>query len=181
MWTILPRPRNICRRVCGNELAYKPDSVPPEGGGDHPSRATIAGGLKQLPSCLGRAALKRMCTHTVWYALLPCSRWGLPSQASHLTCWCALTAPFHPYLGKTQGGFLSVALSRGSPRVAVSNHLALWSPDFPRPPPGASAPGTGSRDHPASSFRALRIPQVSGIIHTAHARWAVRVELHNGN
>src|SRR5580765_6216480 len=26
------------------------------------------------------------------------------------------------------GGLFSVALSRGSPRVAVSHHLALWSP-----------------------------------------------------
>jgi hypothetical protein len=31
-----------------------------------------------------------------------------------------------------RGGLFSVALSRGSPRVAVSNHPALWSPDFPR-------------------------------------------------
>ena len=33
-------------------------------------------------------------------AVLPawsCSRWGLPSQAGHPICWCALTAPFHPY------------------------------------------------------------------------------------
>ena len=30
------------------------------------------------------------------------------------------------------GGLLSVALSRGSPRVGVTHHLALWSPDFPR-------------------------------------------------
>jgi len=30
------------------------------------------------------------------------------------------------------GGLFSVALSRGSPRVAVSNHPALWSPDVPR-------------------------------------------------
>ena len=29
---------------------------------------------------------------------MPCSRWGLPSHESHLPCWCALTAPFHPYL-----------------------------------------------------------------------------------
>jgi len=27
----------------------------------------------------------------------PCTGWGLPSQASHPACWCALTAPFHPY------------------------------------------------------------------------------------
>ena len=30
------------------------------------------------------------------------------------------------------GGLFSVALSRGSPRVAVSNRPALWSPDVPR-------------------------------------------------
>ena len=30
------------------------------------------------------------------------------------------------------GVFFSVALSVGSPRPAVSWHLALWSPDFPR-------------------------------------------------
>jgi hypothetical protein len=28
----------------------------------------------------------------------PCSRWGLPSHPGHPGCWCALTAPFHPYL-----------------------------------------------------------------------------------
>ena len=27
-----------------------------------------------------------------------CSRWGLPSRPSPLGRWCALTAPFHPYL-----------------------------------------------------------------------------------
>ena len=32
----------------------------------------------------------------------------------------------------TRGGLLSVALSRGSPRVGVTHHLALWSPDFPQ-------------------------------------------------
>ena len=31
------------------------------------------------------------------------------------------------------GGLFSVALSRGSPRVAVSHRPALWSPDVPRP------------------------------------------------
>jgi len=25
------------------------------------------------------------------------SEWGLPSQSGHPVCWCALTAPFHPY------------------------------------------------------------------------------------
>jgi len=34
--------------------------------------------------------------------------------------------------GEPDGGLFSVALSRGSPRVGVTHHLALWSPDFPR-------------------------------------------------
>src|SRR3954471_17130866 len=33
------------------------------------------------------------------------------------------------------GGLFSVALSRGSLRVAVGHHLALWSPDVPRQDP----------------------------------------------
>jgi hypothetical protein len=59
------------------------------------------------------------------------------------------------------GGLLSVALSRGSPRVGVTDHLALRSPDLPhpadrpyghrpgaaarpaRPPPGHDMPFTG--------------------------------------
>ena len=34
---------------------------------------------------------------------------------------------------KAIGGLLSVALSVGSPRLGVTQHPALWSPDFPRP------------------------------------------------
>ena len=30
------------------------------------------------------------------------------------------------------GGVISVALSRGFPRVGVTDHRALWCPDFPR-------------------------------------------------
>ena len=34
---------------------------------------------------------------------------------------------------KPDGGLFSVALSRGFPRVGVTHHAALWSPDLPRP------------------------------------------------
>jgi len=54
----------------------------------------------------------------------PCFGWGLPSHSGHPECWCALTAPFHPYHHEG-GGLFSVALSRESPRIAVSNHPAL--------------------------------------------------------
>jgi len=40
-----------------------------------------------------------------------------------------------PGLRRAIGGLLSVALFRVSPRMAVSHHPALWSPDFPRPRP----------------------------------------------
>ncbi len=72
----------------------------------------------------------------------PCSVWGLPSQPSYPDRWCALTAPFHPYLwlvAQPIGGLFSVALSCGSPRLAVSQHTVLWSPDFPRPTQASAA------------------------------------------
>jgi hypothetical protein len=42
---------------------------------------------------------------------------------------------------KLKGGLLSVALSRGSPRVGVTDHPAVWSPDLPHRTarPGAAA------------------------------------------
>ncbi len=58
---------------------------------------------------------------------------------------CALTAPFHPcrhWLKLPAGGLFSVALSRESPRLAVNQHPALWSPDFP---PALIPPGTPSK------------------------------------
>src|SRR3954447_4958629 len=50
---------------------------------------------------------------------------------------CALTAPFHLCLYATQLRprhrlCISVALSRGFPRVGVTHRPALWCPDFPR-------------------------------------------------
>ncbi len=42
-----------------------------------------------------------------------------------------LTAVLGPRL-RTSGGLFSVALSRGSPRVGVTDHPALRSPDLPR-------------------------------------------------
>jgi len=54
---------------------------------------------------------------------------------------CALTAPFHPCQlrdgsepPRRFGGLLSVALSVDSRPPGVTWRLALWSPDFPRPP-----------------------------------------------
>ena len=57
--------------------------------------------------------------------------------------------PFDSALaGLAGGGMFSVALSLGSPPVGVTDHPALWSPDFPLPPPRG-----GDSDHPALSGR----------------------------
>jgi hypothetical protein len=53
----------------------------------------VAAHLMQPTRKLGRTALKRF---PIW----PCTGRGLPSFSSHLENWCALTAPFHPYLEK---------------------------------------------------------------------------------
>ncbi len=71
---------------------------------------------------LGRATLKRS---PIW----SCTGWGLPSFPGHPRNWCALTAPFHPYL--IPNCILSVALSFALPRLHVMEHPALWCSDFP--------------------------------------------------
>lgn len=47
--------------------------------------------------------------------------------------WWSLTPPFQLFsdLKEAVGVFFSAALSVGSPRLAVSQLLTLWSPDFP--------------------------------------------------
>src|SRR3954453_16128910 len=66
-------------------------------GGDHPSGHTVAGCLKRPTRRLGRAALGRLRCRPPLRHSWPCFGWGLPSHSGHPECWCALTAPFHPY------------------------------------------------------------------------------------
>jgi len=137
------------RRRIGSvdELVCKPGSVP--GGlsaipfGDHPSRRAVAGSLQRFTRRLGRAALERLRTSDRHrrrrsnalnlapggvYRAAPVTRHagGLLHHRFTLTCGTGPKSPVPP------GGLFSVALSRGSRRVAVDNHPALWSPDFPR-------------------------------------------------
>src|SRR5699024_9568855 len=90
--------------------------------------------------------------------------------------WWSLTPPFHPYhtAGECtgpRGGLFSVALSRESLRVAVSNHPALRSPDFPRDSP--------SRDHPANSPAVLILlaAEMTAVVDQPHRGVAVGIEL----
>ena len=100
---------------------------------------------------LKRATPKRVRDLTVFLALLQVG-FAMPSP-SPMTRW-ALTPPFHPHRLET-GSLFSVALSRGSPRVGVTHHPALWSPDFPRQLTAAAItrmarPTANSTDIPAS-------------------------------
>src|ERR1019366_10271202 len=55
------------------------------------------------------------------------------------------------------GGLFSVALSCRSPRLAVNQHPALWSPDLPRPV--AAQGGTPGRHGPRPPGR-LTVPTI---------------------
>ena len=107
--------------IIGWWVFNKPSSVP-QSGDNHLSRLAVTCKLKRhnpegsagnfIPSLFGLAP------DGVYLASL------LPD------CWCALTAPFHPYL-LTQAVHISVALSLRSPSPDVIRHPALWSSDFP--------------------------------------------------
>src|SRR3954469_18693051 len=101
--------------------------------GGHPSRPAVAGRLQRSTRRLGRAALERLRSTTAdRRAFLTLLRVGFTDpHRSPVVRW-SLTPPFHPYQQQAAGGLFSVALSRGSPRVAVNDHPALWSPDVPR-------------------------------------------------
>ena len=55
---------------------------------------------------------------------------GFTKLASHLATGALL--PHRFILTCQTGGLFSVALSLRSPSLAVSQHPALWSPDFPQ-------------------------------------------------
>jgi hypothetical protein len=103
-----------------------------------------------LPASIGRAALERsrrprrfaasadpldLAPGGVYRAAaVTCGAGGLLHHRFTLTPW-------------VRGGLFSVALSRGSPRVGVTDHPALWSPDLPHRAAGpARPPGRLTRD-----------------------------------
>ncbi len=149
LWTRQGTQPKLPGHRCGDgEPACTPDSVPaPLGaGGGHPSRPAVARRLER-PT---RGCLRAGRSPPVW----PCSGWGLHSRPGHPGRWCALAAPFHPCLCRPVsrpaiGGLLSVALSCGSPRLGVTQHPALWSPDVPRHGRSRDAAARPARHRPA--------------------------------
>ena len=154
LWARQDQPTNHPgHRLARDEAACKPGPVP--GGlaafpfGDHPSRPAVTGRFQQSTRRLGRVTLDRLRTP------------GGPGALDLAPGGVCLAAPVTRGAGgllhhrftltagpRTGGGLFSVALSRGSRRVAVGNHPALWSPDFPRRPAGGP---TGRRGRPAAS------------------------------
>src|SRR4051812_26267716 len=92
----------------------------------------LPAGSSGLPAGIGRAALERLRrTAANRRPFLTLLRVGLPSPTGPRVCGGLLHRRFTLTSAST-GGLFSVALSRGSPRVAVNDHPALWSPDVPR-------------------------------------------------
>jgi hypothetical protein len=133
------------------EPACRPGSVhPPKRADGHPSRTAVAGSLVRStrkhragsPRTLAQAGAVAgvrpldLAPGGVYLAVaVACDAGGLLHHPFTLT--------LQP---KLKGGLLSVALSRGSPRVGVTDHPAVWSPDLP---PRAARPGATARPtHP---------------------------------
>ena len=115
-------------RCGGDKSACKPDSVP-LGGGDHPSGTDVANGLMRSTR---RHRAGRPSAQAAEAALLDLAPGGVCRAA--VVAYGAGGLLHHRFTlaPLARGGLFSVALSRGSPRVGVTHHPALWSPDFPR-------------------------------------------------
>ncbi len=88
-----------------------------------------------LPASSGGAALKRSRSrrgrnHGSLLTLLRVGFTEPPQSPAALVVSYTTVSPLPP--GQAGGGLFSVALSRGSPRVGVTDHPALRSPDLPR-------------------------------------------------
>jgi hypothetical protein len=116
----------------------------------HPSRTAVAGSLKRSTRELGRAALDRSRRSST---LLPLDLApGGVYRAAQVTLGAGgLLHHRFTLTPVTGGGLLSVALSRGSPRVGVTDHPALRSPDLPR----RARHSPARRGRPASSPAAV--------------------------
>jgi len=70
-----------------------------------PALSTLFRGLGGHPSerSTWETYSRRSTGRAVPPPVRPCSGWGLPSRSGRPDRWCALTAPFHPYLCDTRG------------------------------------------------------------------------------
>ncbi len=139
-------------RAGGNGPDHTPGSVPRSKSG---RRSSLSGHCCQYPLAAYPRTRRDASASSVW----PCSERGLPSRPCHHGRWWALTPPFQPYRARrtVRGGLLSVALSRGLPRVGVTHRSSLRSPDVPR------------RGHSRAATRPSHRPIPDPILHRARA------------
>src|ERR1700678_4059388 len=130
------------------EPACRPGSVRPLArGGDHPSGTAVTDSLVRSTR-EHRAGRPPTLAQGTAVPLLTWLRVGFtepPQSPAALVVSYTAVSPLPPR-GRG-GGLFSVALSRGSPRVGVTDHPALWSPDLPHRTerPGATARPTHPR------------------------------------
>ncbi len=102
------------------EWVYKPNSVPPAGGGGHHFSRT------HVTMHLVRSTRGSQAGHLFAYASVPLcdlAPGGVWPAGASPRRRCALTAPFHPYRDTTRGGVVSVPLSVGLPLLGVTQRL----------------------------------------------------------
>jgi hypothetical protein len=157
-------PPQVRDRATG-ESACRPGSVRPLARADgHPSTTAVADSLLRSTRehRAGRPqALARACFLGT-RALLDLAPGGV-YQAARVTPGAGglLHHRFTLTSGQAGGGLFSVALSRGSPRVGVTDHPALRSPDLPRRCPCGQRRGRPA-DSPVAGFRIGRLPWPRG-------------------
>ena len=92
----------------------------------------------------------------------------------------ATVSPLPGRRERRSGGLFSVALSRGLPRVGVTHHPALWSPDLPRTlarrrqPAVARSAHPHPQDRPTAGQGLVRISAPSSVTSNVCSNWALR-------
>ena len=139
----------------GGAPACRPGSVRPLArGGGHPSGTAVADSLVR-PTREHRAGRPQSLAQGTTGSPLDLAPGGV-YRAAAVTCGAGglLHRRFTLTSACRGGGLFSVALSRGSPRVGVTDHPALWSPDLPRR-------ACARRDRPADSPRHQDTPRAT--------------------
>jgi hypothetical protein len=142
----------LASKGAAGELACRPGSVHPLArAGGHPSGTAVAGSLVRStrehrtgrPQSLAQSPRPEERS-----SLLTLLRVGFtepPGSLRALVVSYTAVSPLPPDF--SGGGLFSVALSRGSPRVGVTDHPALRSPDLPRRV--QDVPGSAAAARPA--------------------------------
>ncbi len=124
-----------------DQTACKPGSVRPlpsrrAGVTVIPLDRPLPTGSRDLPGPLGRRRPCRIAPTRDPYSVLLLA--GLAMRPLSPAARWALTPPFHPYLPRSEGGLLSVALSLGSPPVGVTHRHVVVEPGLSSTPEDAA-------------------------------------------